>query len=178
MSDSMVDFEGIVDLTDYDDSVGQGGFEAAPSGSYNCTVDDADWSYVGNAGGALPEGTPGLNVRFRVSLDEPERKGIKVANKCFFKTYWIAPKDHDADKKKKLNGALVNFLRAAGVTDEKLSNKKFNLNDEKDEIVGNELVVVVGKKMNEVTEEYDNPVMGVKPAGATTGSRATAGSVL
>ena len=173
----MVEFEGIVDLTDYDDSVGVGGFEAVPSGSYPCTVDDADWSYVQNDG-ALPAGTPGLNVRFRVNLDEPERRGVKVANQCFFKTYWIAPKDHDSEKKKKLNGALVNFLRAAGVDDKKLSSPKFNLNDEKDEIIGNELVVVVGKQMNDVTEEYDNPVMGVKPAGSTTSSKATAGSVL
>lgn len=177
MSDKMVEFEGIVDLTDRDESVGAGdGYYAVPSGSYNCTVDDADWNYVQSTDGKLPEGTPGLNVRFRVDQDEPERRGLKVANQCFFKTYWIPPKGYDAEAAKKLNGALVNFLRAAGVSDDKLNSKKFNLNDEKDEIIGNPLVVVVGKRHNDVTDQDDNPVMGVKPAGSAT--KATAGSVL
>jgi hypothetical protein len=176
MSDSMVEFEGIVDLTDRDESVGVGGYYAVPSGSYNCTVDDADWTYVRAVDGKLPEGTPGLNVRFRVDQDEPERRGLKVANQCFFKTYWIAPKDHDKEAAQKLNGALVNFLRAAGVSDEKLNNKKFNLNDEKDEIIGNPLVVVVSKRHNDFTDQDENPVQGVKPAGSTT--KSAAGSVL
>jgi len=173
----MTDFEGIVDLTDYDESVGKGDYEAAPSGSYQCSVDDADWVYTQNEG-KMPIGTPGLNVRFRVSLDEPERRGIKVANKCFFNTYWIPPKDYDSEKAKKLRGALVNFLKAAGVDEKKLSSPKFNLNDEKDEIIGNELTVVVGKKYNDVTEQDDNPVMGVKSAGASSRTKAGAGTVL
>jgi hypothetical protein len=173
MSD-MVEFDGIVDLTDRDESVGKGDYEAAPSGSYQCTVDDTDWVYVQNDG-SYPAGTPGLNVRFRVSLDEPERRGIKVANRCFFSTYWIPPADHE--NRKKANGALVNMLRAAGVTDEQINSKKFNLDEVKDEIVGNELTVVVGKKWNDYTDRDDNPVMGVKPAGAV-GRKETAGSVL
>lgn len=177
MSEVLGDFDGIVDLTDYDDSVGKGDYDAAPSGSYQCTVDDADWVYTQNEG-KMPAGTPGLNVRFRVSLDEPERRGIKVANKCFFNTYWIAPKDYDSEAKKKLNGALVNFLLAAGVTQEELSSKKFNLDDKKDDLIGNELTVVVGKKWNEVREQDENPVMGVKPAGETSRARTGAGSVL
>jgi hypothetical protein len=176
MADQMVEFEGIVDLTDRDDEVGSGGFTAVPSGSYNCTVDDADWKYVSKTGGKLPEGTPGLNVRFRVNADEPERRGIKVANQCFFNTYWIPPKDYDAEAAKKLRGALANFLRSAGVTDEKLNSKKFDLNNEKDEIIGNPLVVVVSKKWNDYTDQDDNPVMGVKPAGSA--SKTTAGAVL
>lgn len=176
MADSMVEFEGVVDLTDRDDSVGEGGFQAVPSGSYNCTVDDADWKYVSSVGGKMPEGTPGLNIRFRVDQDEPERRGVKVANQCFFKTYWIPPKDYDAEAAKKLRGALANFLKAAGVPDDKLNSKKFNLNDEKDEIIGNPLVVVVGKKHNDYTDQDDNPVMGVKPAGSL--AKTAAGSVL
>lgn len=176
VSDNMVDFDGVVDLTDRDESVGTGDYGAVPTGSYQCSVDDADWVYTQNDG-KMPAGTPGLNVRFRVSLDEPERRGIKVANQCFFKTYWVPPKDHDKEAAQKLRGALTNFLKAAGVTDEKLNSKKFNLNDEKDEIIGNPLTVVVGKKYNEVKETDENPVMGVKPAGSST-SRERAGSVL
>ena len=173
----MREFDGIVDLTDRDESVGAGDYGAVPSGSYQCTVDDTDWSYTQNEG-KLPAGTPGLNVRFRVSLEEPDRRGVKVANQCFFKTYWIPPKDHDVEAAKKLKGALVNFLKAAGITDEQLNSKKFNLDEAKDEIIGNPLTVVVGKKYNEVTEQDDNPVQGVKPAGASSASRERAGSVL
>lgn len=173
----MREFDGVVDLTDRDESVGSGGFEAVPSGSYQCTVDDADWVYTQNDG-KMPAGTPGLNVRFRVNQDEPERRGVKVANQCFFKTYWIPPKDHDVEAAKKLKGALANFLKAAGITDEQLSAKKFNLDDAKEEIVGNPLTVIVNKKWNEVREQDDNNVMGVKPAGAGSASRDKAGSVL
>jgi Protein of unknown function (DUF669) len=176
MSD-MREFDGVVDLTDRDETVGSGGFEAVPSGSYQCTVDDADWTYTQNDG-AMPAGTPGLNVRFRVNADEPERRGTKVANQCFFKTYWIPPKGHDAEKASKLKGALANFLKSAGITDEQLNSKKFNLDDAKDDMIGNPLTVIVSKKWNDVKEMDENPVMGVKPAGASSASRERAGSVL
>jgi len=175
----MEGFEGILDLTDRDDSVGSGDYTAVPSGAYDCSVDEIDWRYVENANGSLPEGTPGLNVRFRVSLDEEDRKGIKVSNKCFFNTYWIPPKDYDADKARKMRGALANFLKAAGVTDEELGNKKFNLDNKKDDLEGEELVVVVGKKVNDYHDppREENPVVGVKPAG-TKNETKKAGAVL
>lgn len=165
------EFDGILDLTGADTSAGT--FEAAPSGTYPCNVDDVEVKYVQNDG-ALPAGTPYLNVRWRVQDDVADRKGVKVSNKCFFQKLYIPPKDHDPEKAAKMKGSLVNTLKAVGYTEEQLNSKKFNLGAELDNLMGSEASVTVGRKYNDYTEQWDNPVMGVKPVGAAS----KAGSLL
>jgi hypothetical protein len=169
----MAEFDGLLDLTGADTSAGQ--FEAAPSGTYSCSVDDIEIKYVQNDG-ALPAGTPYLNVRWRVSDEEDDRKGVKVANKCFFQKLFIPPKEHDPQAAAKMKGSLVNFLKAIGYGDEQVNSKKFNLGAELDNIMGSPAAVTVAKKMNDYTEQWDNPVMGVKPVGAASANKA--GSLL
>jgi hypothetical protein len=171
----MSEFDGVLDLSGADTSGGQ--YEAAPSGTYTCSVDEIEVKFTGENSPNLPPHTPYLNVWWRVPQDAEDRKGVRVANKVFFHKLFIPPKDYDAEKAAKMKGSLVNFLKAVGYSDEQVNSKKFNLNAELENIIGSEADVIVKKFHNDYTDADDNSVQGVKPVGSGS-SQARAGSVL
>ena len=153
-----------LDLTGADTT----GFDPLPSGAYNCTVFAAEMQETkGGPEAKLPEGTPKINVQFRISEGDYE-------NRRLFNAYVIPPADYV--NAPKLKGMLVRFLEALGYDEKKITSGKFNLDVE--DMIGRECVVVVGQKpkYNGAEGEMDNVVKGVKPAGAGTGS--TGGGLL
>lgn len=170
---SEYDFDGMLDLTGADESVGS--FDAIPSGKYNARIREAEWRFTkGGAEAKLPEGTPYLNVQ--VQITDEERNGMKVANRVVFATLMVPPSDYDATKASKMKGAMLNFLRAAGYTDADINKKGFRVDP--DDLQGREVVVQVQKYRNDYTNDDDNRVSGFKPAGSIAGAEATAGQVV
>jgi hypothetical protein len=156
-------FDGVLDLTGADESAGQ--FDAIPAQTYNCYIHDATWKATSNPDGskALPHETPYLNVQFCIT-DETARDGTKVKNRRLFGKYFVpAEGSIPADKLAYHRGTMLNFLKAAGYTQEQIQKKGFRLDTE--DLNGKELQVVADRKKNDYTGEFDNNVRGVKPAG-------------
>lgn len=131
----------------------KGGFEAIPSGTYDSAVQEVTMTETKSEDGALPKGTPGLNVQFRVV-------GGDYDNRRLFNTYWIAPKKYE--KKAMMDGMLARFLIALGFDEETVLSGTFE--PELDEIVGLECRLVVGQR--EYLGEMQNTVKNVKPVGS------------
>lgn len=174
MSDPDFEFDGVLDLSGADESVGT--FEPAPSGSYLCHVENIVWKQVENEGGKLPVGTPFFTVWWKCDEDEL-RNGQKVENKVFFQSlYPVMPADYDATKAARNKGSVVNFLKAIGLTDADIGKKGFRIDP--DVLNGKQASVVVKRYKNKYKgDEWDNSVQGVKPAGAVS-SGSTAGAAL
>lgn len=165
-------FDGALDLTGADDSVGS--FDAIPGGKYNARVREAEWRFT--AGGPeanLPENTPYLNVQ--VQITDEERNGQRVQNRIVFGKLFVPPADYDVTKASKMKGAMLNFLRAVGYTDEQINKKGFKVDP--DDLAGRELVVTVSRFKNDYTDDWDNGIRGYKPAGSAAES-ATAGALI
>lgn len=131
----------------------KGGFEAIPSDTYDCAIQEVTMTETKSEDGALPKGTPGLNVQFRVV-------GGDFDNRRLFNTYWIAPKKYE--KKAMMDGMLARFFVALGFDEELVTGGSFE--PETDELVGLECRVVVGQR--EYLNEMQNVVKNVKPVGS------------
>jgi len=167
------DFDGMLDLTGADESAGS--FDAIPSGKYNAHIHEAEWRFTkGGPESKMAEGTPYLNVQ--ISIDDDERNGVKVLNRRVFGKLFVPPSEHDPKAAATMKGAMLNFLRAAGYTDEQINKKGFRLDP--DDLNGRELVVVVRRYKNDYTDDWDNDVRGYKPAGSVGAAAETAGAVL
>lgn len=168
----MSEFDGMLDLTGADESAGS--FEAIPSGKYNGHIHEAEWRFTkGGTDAKMPEGTPYLNVQ--IAIDDEERNGVKVHNRRVFGKLFVPPANHDQKAAATMKGAMLNFLRAAGYTDEQINKKGFRLDP--DDLAGRELVVSVSRFKNDYTDDWDNSIRGYKPAGSGA-ARETAGAVL
>lgn len=171
MSDTEFEFDGVLDLSGADESAGT--FEAAPSGSYACHVENVVWKQVENEGGKLPVGTPFLSVWWK--CDEEElRSGQKVENKVFFQTLFpVMPADYDASKAARNKGSVVNMLKAVGYTDADIGKKGFRIDP--DDMMGRTATVVVKRYKNDYKGgDWDNSVQGVKPLGQSSAKPAGA----
>lgn len=143
-----------------------GGFEAIPSGTYDCVVQEAEWQETkGGQDAKLPAGTPRLNVQFKV-IQEFAKDGTKVLNRRLFNGYTIPPADYDVEKSARMKGMMVNFLKAVGYDEKQITSGKFKL--DVTDLTGRECRVVVGQKpkYNGEPGEMDNEVRGVKPVGS------------
>lgn len=133
----------------------KGGFDAIPSDTYDCAIQEVTMTEVKGEDGNLPKGTPGLNIQFRVV-------GGEFDNRRLFNTYWIAPKKYE--KKAMMDGMLSRFFVALGYDEAEVTGGTFEPDTE--DLVGKELRVVVGQR--EYNNEMQNVVKNVKPVG--TGS--------
>lgn len=150
------EFGGILDLTSADTS----GFEALPSGSYDCELFEYKWDATKNPDGTkkMPDGTPMLKLQFKVI--EPE-----FDNRRLFDQFVIPPEDYDKEKRAKMLGALVRFFTAMGLEESTIKNKKFNMNDALNGLVGEPVRVTVGQEpipYGSRAGEMSNPVRGYK----------------
>lgn len=162
MSANEEGFGGALDLTSADTS----GFEALPSGTYDCELFEYKWDTTKggtNQDGTpkkMPEGTPMLKLQFKVI--EPEYE-----NRRLFDQFVIPPEDYDKEKRAKMLGALVRFLVAMGLSEEEVKSKKFKLNDTLNDLVGEPVRVTVGQEpipYGARKDEMSNPVKGYKSA--------------
>ena len=164
MSEAESVFDGVLDLTGADESAGK--FEAVPAGTYNVQIPVPPvWKHTSNPDGSkkLPDKTPYLNIQLAITDDE--KNGDKVKNRRVFgKIFVPAAGSIPADKQAYHRGTMLNFLLAAGYTREEIGKKGFRLDP--DELAGRELVVTVGRSINNQTNEWDNDVKGYKPAGS------------
>ena len=171
MSDA--EFSGMLDLTGADESAGS--FDAIPSGKYNGHIHEAEWRFTkGGPDSKMPEGTPYLNVQ--IAIDDDEKNGVKVNNRRVFGKLFVPPSGHDAKASATMKGAMLNFLRAAGYSDEQINKKGFRLDP--DDLAGREIVVSVSRFKNDYTEDWDNSIRGYKPAGTAGDRSETAGSLI
>lgn len=168
------EFDGVLDLTGADTSVGA--FEAIPTGKYQGHIHEAVWKFTTNTDGTgkLPDNTPYLNVQYRIDEDEPRKmpggEEMKVKNRVVFHKLFVPPPGYDAEKASKMKGSMVNFLKAAGYEDKDIQSKKFKIDP--DDLQGRQLTIIVRRYKNDYTEDWDNEVQGVKPAGETSAQSA------
>lgn len=168
---SEVEFGGVLDLSSADTK----GFEALPSGTYDCEL--FEWKVVGTKGGSeskMPAGTPMIKLQFKVIEDPYE-------NRRLFDQFVVPPNDYDKEKRDKMLGSIVRFFVAMGMEESDVKSKKFNMSEALEALVGEPVRVTVGREkkygqenLSDQEAEYDNPVKGYKKAGTA----ATAGALL
>lgn len=155
----------ILDLSGADTS----GFEALPTGQYNCNVYEVEMTEVSGSG-KLPAGTPMVKVQFRV------KEGEDNANHPIWTNYPLPDKNYENHAK--TVGNFVNFLAALGYDAAKTKEKGFDMKKLK-ELEGKECVVrVTREEYPKDSGDYTNRVKGVKPAGSATGSGSGSGGLL
>lgn len=170
MSD--VEFGGVLDLSSADTK----GFEALPSGTYDCEL--FEWKIAGTKdkpGAKMPPNTPMVKLQFKVIEDPYE-------NRRLFDQFVIPPNDYeDKEARDKMLGMLVRFFVAMGMEESAVKSKKFNMAEALDDLVGEPVRVTCGREVKygqenipDEDKEYGNPVKGYKPAGTA----AVAGSGL
>jgi hypothetical protein len=146
----------ILDLSGADTS----GFEALPTGAYNCNVYEVEMTEVSGSG-KLPAGTPMVKVQLRV------KEGEDHANHPVWTNYPLPDKSYENHAK--TVGNFVNFLVALGEDKDKIKAKGFDLSKLKS-LEGKECVVRVTKEeYPQGSGDYTNRVKGVKPAGSLAG---------
>ena len=144
MSPIELNFDGAKEVT----------FEPLPRGIYNAVVFDAQWTET-KAGGKLPEGTPRLNVQFKITAPED------YAERRVFNGYNIPPDDYE--KRQMMVDMFFTFLKAIGYTEKEIASWKGKLPDP-DEFAGRECNVQVGiQEYPPGSGEYNNNVKAVKP---------------
>lgn len=152
----------ILDLSGADTS----GFEALPTGSYNCNVYEAEMTEVSGSG-KLPAGTPMVKVQFRV------KEGEDHAGHPFWTNYPLPDKEYE--NAAKTLGNFVNFLVAVGEDADKIKAKGFDIT-KLSSLEGRECVVrVTREEYPKDSGDYTNRVKGVKPAGSAVGGAKAAG---
>lgn len=138
------------------------GFDPVPSGTYKASIFEAEWRSVKNEGGKLPQGTPGLNIQFRLSekVGSPE---LKVENRRVFNTYWLPEGEYDAEKRARMQGMFVTLLVNAGYDKAKVTKSGFKLDLE--DLQGREIGLTLGVQPANEEKGYDaqNTVKGTKP---------------
>lgn len=160
------------------------GFEALPAGSYYADVVKVEAVETkGGDGAALPKGTPGINLQFKITgkvgEDEPQGEDSPYNNRRQFRKWYFPPaKGYDKTKADKMNGMIVRLLTALGYTEEEVKVDGFDLNPE--DIVGRSCIITLkvkpkyGVDQDDPTipekEKFDNDVTGVRPAGALAAS--------
>lgn len=145
-------FPGTLDLSGADTS----GFDPIPSGWYECIVYEITHVEVEGADGKLAQGTPGINVQFKVD-------GGQYDNRRVFNRYWIpnAEQAPDLEKRNKMLGMLARFFMALGWTEEQVKSSSFNLIEACAEAIGKECKCNVKHD----TQYDNNKVTNVKARG-------------
>jgi hypothetical protein len=161
----------VLDLTEHEDS----GFEALDPGVYACEIFEASWAETkGGENAALPKGTPLLKVQFVVR--QPE----EFDNRRVFGQYTIPPKkigNKPYEHYAKLNGMLVRFFKAIGYSEEEITQGGWE--PDLEDMVGKACSVKVSRYQwppDSDPPEFQNKVVGVKPAGEPVGT--SSGSLL
>jgi len=91
-------------------------FEPLPAGTYNATVFSVE-ECESPGSNKMPEGTPGINVQFRISDGEYENRRV-------FKRYYIAPDGYE--NKQTMDNILFTFCKIT-LGETAARSKKFNL---------------------------------------------------
>lgn len=164
---------GPLDLSGADTS----GIDPVPSGKYNLTVFEAEWTETKNEG-KLPIGTDMFKVQFTIDSTYPdgaeEVDGMKLGNRRVFQNFFpIPPKGYDKDKAAKNKGSFVRFLVACGYDKEEIESGKFNL--EVEDLIGKSCVATLKIQPGDEEKGYDpsNAITGFK-----TGEAVTSGGLL
>ncbi len=155
MSDVAV---GPLDLSGADTS----GFSPVDSGTYKASIFEATWREVKNESGKLPQGTPGLNIQFKLN-EKVGSPDYKVENRRVFNTYWLPEGNYDADKRARMQGMFVTLLVNAGLDKAKITKKGFVVDLE--DLQGREIGLTLGVQPADEEKGYDaqNTVKGTKP---------------
>ena len=126
-------------------------FDPIPAGTYDATVYSVEECEAPGTG-QMPQGTPGINVQFRISNGEFENRRV-------FKRFYIAPDGYE--NKQTMDSILFTFCKIA-LGEDAARSKKFNLAKavSEEEFSGAPVRVQVA-----VNGEYNN-VKNVREAGS------------
>lgn len=146
MSETQTEFPATLDLSSADT---RGNF--MENGWKEARISEVTPILTDNPDGALPVGTPGINVMFTID-------GGPYDNRKVWNRYWFPPTEgYDQDKRAKTLGMFARFLIAIGYDEAEVKSEGFNLDIA--DMIGRECRV--NTKYN---EDYDNVnVSGVKP---------------
>jgi hypothetical protein len=142
-------------------------FEAIPSGTYHCAVQDVQMKETkGGENAKLPKGTPMINLQFRVM-------GGEYDNRRVFRQLIIAPEkvgNKKYEHKAVMDRILGQFFKSLGYSEDEITSEGFD--PEPEDIIGRELLVVVSQKQKYNAPEgvMDNEVKGFKALNATVAS--------
>lgn len=146
-------------------------FDAIPSDHYHCSVFKMDMKETKDKEeNKLPGGTPMINIQFKV-------EGGDYNNRRVFRQLIIAPAkigNKPYEHKNMMDRILGQFFKCVGFSDEEIKSGDFDPSFE--DIIGKELIVVVGQKQKHLAPEgvMDNVVKGFKPLdSAAAGSGGT-----
>jgi hypothetical protein len=165
-----------LNLTDYDE---QQSFEAMPPGKYYSNIFDAeDRETQGGENAKMPQGTPMIFCHFmitgKVGETEVEDEDYEFYNRRQFRNLVIPPEDYDAKKRKSMNGMIVALYKAVGYTTEEITSGDFEVDT--DDLVEKKLVIQVSRRLNKMTKELENSVVGFYSIEAAAGTEAAASS--
>lgn len=156
-------FPGTLDLS----GANTEGFAPIPADWYDALVFEITHVEVEGADGKLAQGTPGINVQFKID-------GGQYDNRRVFNRFWI-PREEDTtpEKRKMMLDMLANFFKEIGFSDEVIKSPSFNLVEACAEAIGKECKLNV-----KVDTKYDNnKVVRVKARG-TAGDALNEGGLL
>lgn len=143
------------------------GFSPIPADWYDVLVYEITHVEVEGADGKLPQGTPGINVQFKVD-------GGPYDNRRLFNRYWLpAEGSTTPEKRKTMLDMVANFFKEIGFTDEQIKSPSFNLVEACAEAVGKECKVNV-----KVDTQYDNNKITRVKARGGSGDSAQDGGLL
>lgn len=138
-----------------------GDYDAIPAATYKVEVAKAEITHTkGGPNAKMPEGTPMINLGYRVTEGEYE-------NRWIFRSYIIAPDGYDVDKKAKMDGQLVKMFTSLGYDEAEVMGGSFN--PDMDDLMDREAKALVGRRQKKDSEgaklegEYENYIKATKP---------------
>lgn len=162
---------GLLDLSGADTK----GFEALDAGAYEAEVFNVENKATkGGENAKMPEGTPMLNVQFRILGRKGETIGedSEVYNRRVFNSFVIAPEKIGGKKyehKAMMDGQLVRFFKSIGYDEAEVMSGSFDPDFE--DMKGRSCTLTVSKEeYPKGSGEYQNRVKGIKPSDGSDGS--------
>jgi hypothetical protein len=144
-------------------------FDPVPTGWYPTTIKKIEDKFTkGGPDAALPEGTPMLNIHFRINdgVEVMEDGNVRnVGGKYLFKQLVIPPAKvagKPYEHYKKMMGAVARFFICAGFDEAVVLSGEFDISD-RSTIIDREIAVRARRYYNNYKGEQDNEVQSFKP---------------
>jgi hypothetical protein len=151
----------LLNLTEYEEQ----NFEAMPPGKYFASIYEIEERETkGGPDAKMPEGTAMLWVHFliegKVGEDEGPNEDSPWYNRRQFRNMVIPPDGYDKKAAKAMNGMIVSFFKALGVSEQEVTSGDFE--PDLQDYVEKKLIIQINRRPNKQTGELDNNVVSYK----------------